>query len=422
MIEATRKLLSKRAVKNGMWLYILQVFNTISPLLTLPYITRVLGASDYGVFSIALNIIGYFQVVVEYGFGMSGSRKVALLEDKSKLEKVFTSIVSARTLLCAGCFTLTYIYVMLFGKTTEQNLCTLILFLSVLGLVLQQTWIFQGLQQMKYITIISVISRLISLACIFLFVKSKEDLYLYCIFYSISPIVSGVIGTLFVIFKFNIHFIKICFSDIWEEIQDGWYVFTTSMSSKIFSAIGITFLGIFSSDATVGIYSAIQKIPIIMMLAWTPLNQVIYPISSKKMTDSYEIGKIFVYGLRKKLLPIFLLFGGGVAIVSKWIVLLLFGSEYAQYFYWIYPLLLWLVIGINNNFLGIQILLGGGYSKEYSTCFQIGVICTILFNVIFIYFWGGMGAALAPAASEIVLGILLKLKISKLDLINKVKS
>lgn len=74
--------LKKKVVKNGDWMYLLLIFNTVVPLLTLPYITRIICAKQYGVFSIAINIIGYYQVFVEYGFGMSVTRKGALSDDK----------------------------------------------------------------------------------------------------------------------------------------------------------------------------------------------------------------------------------------------------------------------------------------------------------------------------------------------------
>ena len=78
-----KKILKRKSVKNGAWLYLLQIFNTVVPLLTLPYITRILGAKQYGIFSIAINVIGYYQVVVEYGFAMSATRKVALSDKNS---------------------------------------------------------------------------------------------------------------------------------------------------------------------------------------------------------------------------------------------------------------------------------------------------------------------------------------------------
>lgn len=82
-------------VKNGIWMYMLQFFNFVVPLITIPYITRILGTSKYGVFSIALNIVGYLQVVVEYGFGMSTTRKVSINESDG-IKKLFTAVIYSR--------------------------------------------------------------------------------------------------------------------------------------------------------------------------------------------------------------------------------------------------------------------------------------------------------------------------------------
>ena len=92
------KIVSSKSVANGMWLYALQFFNLVVPLLTLPYITRILGAESYGTFSIALNVITYLQVVVEYGFGMSATRKVAI-EGKKNLNRTFTAVIFGRSIL-----------------------------------------------------------------------------------------------------------------------------------------------------------------------------------------------------------------------------------------------------------------------------------------------------------------------------------
>ena len=78
MLTRIKELIQRKSVKNGAWMYALQFFNFVVPLLTLPYITRILGSSLYGVFSIALNIVGYLQIAVEYGFGLSASRNVAI--------------------------------------------------------------------------------------------------------------------------------------------------------------------------------------------------------------------------------------------------------------------------------------------------------------------------------------------------------
>ena len=74
--QKINNVLKSKVFKNGFWLTILQLVNTVIPILTIPYITRILGAEEYGVFSIALNWVTYLQVFVEYGFGLSGARKV----------------------------------------------------------------------------------------------------------------------------------------------------------------------------------------------------------------------------------------------------------------------------------------------------------------------------------------------------------
>lgn len=410
------KLLGSRSVKNGLWLYLLQIFNTVIPLLTLPYITRILGQAQYGVFSIALNLIGYLQVLIEYGFGMSATRKVALSKgDSESVSGIFSSVLICRLLLLGISTVIALGYVCLVQNNPRQGQCVMMLLLCLVGFCFQQDWLFQGLQDMKYISVLSMIARTASVVLVFLLVKSEADLLLYCFLYAVSPLLSGAIGTVLAVVKYKLRLRLHGFSEVWKELKDGWYVFTTSLSSKVFGAIGITFLGIFAAEAVVGAYSAIQKIPQIMMLAWAPISQVIYPITSRRMMQSYAEGSIFV----KKLQRIFLLLFSAAAVflgvLAKPIVTIAFGAEYAGSYYWLIPQLVWMVIAINNNFLGIQTLLSSGHDKEYSQCFQMGVVCTIVFNLVLIKLFGGFGAAVAPALSEAVLTVALILKIRKIQ-------
>ena len=110
-------------------------------------------------------------------------------------------------------------------------------------------------------------------------------------------------------------------------------------------------------------------------------------------------------------MPIFILFALLIGIFGKFIVGLLFGSEYSPYYYWLWPLLGWLIVSIDNNFLGIQILIGSGHDKEYGRAFWIGVLFTVIVNFVFIRFEEGNGAAIAPLISEIILNCLLRCNI-----------
>ena len=405
-------------LKNGIWLYSLQLVNTVLPLLTIPYITRILGPSNYGVFSLALNIVGYMQVVVEYGFGMSASRKAAIYSKDNEWDKLgilFPTIVYSRLIIFGLCGGVLWIVTAIALWNTSMVICIWVLFLGLIGYCFQQNWFFQGIQEMKYIAIVSILSRTASVIMIFALVNSSKDVLLYSVLYSVSPILNGFLGTYFAVKKYGMRFRKITVGKIIEEIKAGWNVFTTQLSAKVFGGIGVTFLGLLSTDYYVGIYSAIQKIPNVMMLCWSPISQVLYPASSKIATESFISGKKRIFKIRRIILLIAVLGVTCVSFASSMLVTFILGEEYGAYSKIVIPLLWWVVLGINNNFLGIQLLLGGGYDKEYSKCFQISVIFTIIANYGLIMFLGIEGAAYAPILSEGVLSILLWREIRKIE-------
>lgn len=403
------------AVRNGMWMYALQIFNTVLPLLTLPYITRILGEAKYGVFSFALNLVSYLQVFIEYGFPLSATRDLVAAEgDKGKINRIFSGVLFARLWLFAASMVILGGTILLFGNDVTQKQCMAMLAICLIGSCLQQDWVFQGLQKMKYISIVNIVGRSVSVALVFCLVKTPDHLLLYCLLYSISPLLSGMIGTVLAKRTFALSFVKLKVGEIFADLKRGFFVFTTSLSAKIFGAIGVTFLGIYASDETVGIYSAIQKLPQMFMLAWTPVSQVLYPISSQRMQSSYSEGRKFVKKMHLLFILPFALLSLLICIFAKPLITIAFGAEYAIKAFWVIPLLIWMLLGINNNFLGVQTLLASGRDKEYSGCFQFGVICTVALNFLFIYFGGGLGAAIAPAVSELLLCFALLLQIRKI--------
>lgn len=415
MARRIKELAANRGVRNGLWMYLLQAFNTIIPLLTLPYVTRVLGAEGYGYFSIAFNIIGYYQVLVDYGFDMSATRKVAIGKDSlAVLDKSFSCVLTCRIVLLLVCCAVSIPYCLLNDPFSLQSSCLAVMLVSVLGSALQQTWVFQGMQDMKYISLANISGRIVSTACVFLFVCSQSDILLYCLLYSISPVISGLFGIILTGLKYGVRFHICKLTDLAKEFRDGFFVFTTQLSSKVFSSIGITILGLMSTPDVVGIYSAIHKIPNVMTLAWSPISQVLYPISSRHMSRGVEEGLAFVTRMRVLFLSIFGALALMISLTSKTVVSFLYGDAYAAYSYWVVPLLAWLVVGINNNFLGIQTLLACGRDKEYSRCFQVGVIATVILNFALIALFGGTGAAVAPLLSELVLSILLSRSVSRM--------
>jgi len=398
-------------MKNGIWLFVLQGVNTILPFLTVPYITRILSSSVYGEFSLALNWIGYLQIIVEYGFLLSGTRKLALQNENER--DVYSRVIQSRMLLGCGALVLLGVFVAVLPWESSMKVCMVILFTMVLGTVFQHTWFFQGKQDMKFITMSNVISRLVSTVAIFVCVKSPDDIYLYCLLYSLNFVITGFIGLILVRYRYKIKMRRCRLRELVEELKDGWYVFTSSVMTKLLSGFGVTYLGFIVTKDQVGIYSAIYKIPYLIILVWTPVSQLLFPYVSKKFEQSFRGGVGFV----KKLgVPIFGLYSAvclGFIAFCYPTVNLLFGEEYAVQATLLVPMLTWIIFSILNNFLGIQILVASGHSKEYSRIFFVGTMTLLVLTLVLGYFFTTYGVAWAAMISESLMSLLFAVEILK---------
>lgn len=419
MKQSINKIINSKVLKNSIWLTILQVVNTVIPFLTVPYITRVLGTNEYGLFSITLNWILYLQVFVEFGFGLSGSRKVALMGEKesNKLNELYNNIISSRIILLIVSFILLNIIAFFSHFSLRMYICIMILFLIIFGTTFQLTWLFQGKQDMKFITIINVISRTISLILIFLSVKSEKDIYLYCFLYSITLVLSSIISILVARKKYGLKFKFASLSSIKEEINDGKYLFASSAMSKIFSGFGVTILGIFATASLTGIFAAIYKIPYVLSMFFYPISQALYPFNSSNFKKDFDTG---VRSVKKICIPVFtffLLISIFIVIFRKIIVNILFGTEYLDYSIIVIPLIIQFLFGMINNFLGIQILVASGNNKKYSQAFTIGCVSIVILNILLGKIYGIYGVSYAAMIGEIVLTLSLIYKFKTIDLI-----
>lgn len=419
MKKMINKLKKSKVLKNSIWLTILQVVNTVIPVLTIPYITRVLGTNEYGVFSIALNWILYFQVAVEFGFGLSGARKVALLDkdDTKELNKIYNNIISSRMILLIICFVLLNIIALITRRTIKIYISMLILFIMIIGTAFQLTFLFQGKQDMKFITIINVIARTVSVILIFLLVKSSSHLYLYCLLYSITLLLSSIISNAIAYKKYGLKFRFSKIKEIKKEINDGKYLFASTAMTKVFSGFGTTILGILSTATITGIYSAIYKIPYILTMFFSPISQALYPYNSAKFEKGYNEG---IKSVKKVCVPVLI----GFTFISIIIVLfrniavnILFGEEYAPYSIIVIPLVIQFIFAMINNFLGIQVLVASGNTKKYTQAFTIGCIAILLLNSVLGKFFDIYGIAIAAALGEFVLTISLLCKIKSMKVI-----
>ena len=376
---------SKKISANFMYLSILQGMNLILPLITFPYLVRVLGIENFGLLMFAQAFIVYFTMIVDYGFNLSGIREVSSnRNNKSKLIKIFSSIMIARFILALVGLIFLTIIVFSFEKFSQNWELYYLTFGIVIGTALFPTWFFQGMEKMKYITVLTVIAKLIFTLSIFLFVTTEKDFIYVPLINSLGFIFVGFIS-LFIIFKdFNI---RIKFQK-WKRIKiqfiKGWHVFISKISINLYGATNTFILGIFTTDAIVGYYAIAEKVVRIITSLFAPFYQTIYPhvvsiVKKPKNEANNFLKKVFKYSLGISTVVFFISISLG-----EFSFLLVFGEEAKNsinIFYILSPLII--ILPMAYLFFNV-ILLSYKLDKYFSKLYIIGAITNL--SMIFILF------------------------------------
>ena len=375
----------KKISTNFMYLSILQGMNLILPLITFPYLVRVLGIENFGLLMFAQAFIVYFTMIVDYGFNLSGIREVSSnRNNKSKLIKIFSSIMIARFILALVGLIFLTIIVFSFEKFSQNWELYYLTFGIVIGTALFPTWFFQGMEKMKYITVLTVIAKLIFTLSIFLFVTTEKDFIYVPLINSLGFIFVGIIS-LFIIFKdFDM---KIKFQK-WKRIKiqfiKGWHVFISKISINLYGATNTFILGIFTTDAIVGYYAIAEKVVRIITSLFAPFYQTIYPhvvniIKKPKNEAAQFLKRVFKYSLGISTI-VFLL----SISLGEFSFLLVFGEEAKNsinIFYILSPLII--ILPMAYLFFNV-ILLSYKLDKYFSKLYIIGAITNL--SMIFILF------------------------------------
>ncbi|WP_252718899.1 oligosaccharide flippase family protein [Acinetobacter sp. TUM15509] len=166
----------KRFITNFFSLATLQGLNYILPLLTLPYLVRVLGAEKFCLLAFATAIVGYFIVLTDYGFNFTATREISLNKEyKEKLNEIFSSVMIIKSVLFFVSLIILTLLIIFFQKFNVDPWLYYLTFGTVLGQILFPVWFFQGVEQMRYITVINIVSKVFFTIAIFVLVKHSSD-------------------------------------------------------------------------------------------------------------------------------------------------------------------------------------------------------------------------------------------------------
>ncbi len=269
----------KKVVHNFFYLFIVQFTNFILPLIVLPYLIRVLGVGHIGEINLAASLVVYCVVFLNYGYNFLGSKFISQhLEDKELISQYYVNAMTLRFFLLIISFFILSFVVLLVDKFSYIWVLCLLSYGVAISSFLFPIWVFQGLQEMKYITFINLSTKVIAAIAIFLLIKNENDYILVPAINSISGIVTGLFGIKILNKYFNIKFKSMLkMSSITTHLKSGKDVFFQQLYVSLYAPICVLLIGLFLTVTDVGVFTIAEKIVAIPIMIVAIGVQAYYP-------------------------------------------------------------------------------------------------------------------------------------------------
>lgn len=408
----------KSIKKNTIYSMLKTGSSILFPLITFPYISRVLLTENVGKINFGLSIVSYFSLIASLGINTYAIRECSVVrEDKEKLSNAASQIFSINVVTTNVAYIALAITLICYRKLENYRLLIIIQSLSIVATTLGADWLNSAMEDFKYITIRTVAFQLLSLLLMFIFVHKPEDYMKYAVISLISSAGASITNIWYRRRYCTVHFLPNLKRDIeWKRhMMPIFYLFVMILAQTIFNSVDSTMLGLMHGDHQVGIYSAAHKIhriinEVVGSLLWVIMPRMSYYFSEKKYDD--------INTLLRKVLGFNMLLGlpcavGGISI-SEDIIRVIAGDAFIE----AAPVLQILMVGfifslIGGNFLGNAVLLPSKQEKYYMIVCCITAVVNVIGNYIFIPMFAAKAAAGMTAICGLTILILLLFKVDK---------
>ena len=314
----------KRLAQNTFFLYIMTLSTYVLNLITIPYLTRVLGPTVYGNIGLAVGYMSYVQIILDFGFILSATQLISeKRNDYAYAEKVIASVNFIKILLSV-CILIILFVLYNFGFFDAYVINLLIVYLvGYLLAALLPDYFYRGIENMRVISIRTVFIKMVFTALVFLFVKSPED----AIFVPISVLIGNAVALLITYYdlhaKYGMHMRIPVVDYSWRIFKTSLPFFVSRFASTFYQALDIIVLGkIYGSSPTVGYYSSADKVITLAKTGSSPIADSLYPYMLEN--KNYKL-------VKKMMLILMPIITVGVVILGIYadpICLFVFGSEY----------------------------------------------------------------------------------------------
>jgi PST family polysaccharide transporter len=243
-----------------------------------------LGVEKFGLVMFAQSLGTFFLIAVGFGFDISGTREIAISKNnKEQLSQMFSAIMTIKFFLIVFWLCVLFLVVEFIPRFKEDSLVYYLSYGMVVGHAIFPVWFFQGIEKMKFVTLINILAKLIFTILIFVVIKNKSDYYLVPAFNAIGFISAGFIG--FLISLKHINLVKPPFRLIIKLFKDSFSLFVGKFATNLYTTCNVLVLGLFAGDTIVGVYSSMEKLLLAIKNIYAPFYQAIFPWLSNQLPE-----------------------------------------------------------------------------------------------------------------------------------------
>lgn len=280
---------ARTVASNFAWLTLLQIAGYVFPLITMPYLARVIGVDGFAKIAFATAIMIWIQTVADWGFNLSATRDVAQnRDDAAMVSKIFSNVLWSRLLLMMVSFVVLAVLVAVVPTLKENAAVIMVSFLMIPGHIMFPDWFFQAMEKMKYITILNVIMKLLFTVSIFIFIKAPEDFILQPLLNSASFAVCGAVSLYLIFCRWGVRLCKPVMSEIVGTIKGSTDIFINNLMPNLYNSFSTMLLGFWGTGGAVGILDGGNKFIQIGNQLLGTLSRAFYPYLSRKL-DKHNV-------------------------------------------------------------------------------------------------------------------------------------
>ena len=386
-------------IKNFLYNLSYQILVIILPLITVPYVSKTLGAEGIGDYAFTNANMQYFIIFGMVGITLYGKRQIAYVRNNSRqLKNTFFSIYFLQLITTSVSLMLYMIFVFIFNNNSYK-IIYVIQGINIIAAMLDISWLFMGLEQFKKTVVRNTIVKLASLASIFIFVKTSNDILIYTFILGLSTLIGNLTFWLYVPKSIGFKDIKI--KEISTHLKESLALFIPQISIQVYLLLDRTLLGIMTDSIQVGYYENSQKIVKIILTIATAIGTVMMPkIANTVATGDMKKVKYYIQNsfFFVSALSIPLMFGlmGVAKELSPWF----FGENFKGIENLIILSSL-IILAISwSNVLGMQLLVPLNRTRDFTISVTAGAVINFILNIIFLKHLGAIGACLSTIVAE----------------------